>query len=305
MLKPYLDNIAKSHPELVKAITEKPFTVVETDVHPKLVADWNKCGLLLAPRVERKHHRLSASEFLWIKMIEKLRQFSVSYAVIGKLKDELVTPLEFGVTDIIDDAQIMDVAIKVLGEQNRSIIEQGLADPKIRAEITSKFGKSAPALNYLDIIVLITLVTKQPISLILDEEEDVLIYSPIFFQTPLADEFLSHLMHSTHLSISINALLAQVLTLAPIDKVSEKLSLVTEAEAKVLEGLREQNLSSVRIRFDNDGEMDLLELTKKEKVDERARLMELLLTKGYQQLVVNTQEGKVVHFENTRKLKLK
>ena len=113
------------------------------------------------------------------------------------------------------------------------------------------------------------------------------------------------LMHSTHLSISINALLAQVLTLAPLEKVSEKLSLVTEAEAKVLEGLREKGLSSVRIRFDNDGEMDLLELTKKEKVDERARLMELLLTKGYQQLVVNTQEGKVVHFENTRKLKLK
>ena len=49
----------------------------------------------------------------------------------------------------------------------------------------------------------------------------------------------------------------------------------------------------------------LPQLTKKEKVDERARLMELLLTKGYQQLVVNTQEGKVVHFENTRKLKLK
>ena len=305
MLKPYMANISKNYPELVKAITEKPFTVVETDVHPKLVADWNKSGLLLAPRVERKHHRLSASEFLWIKMIEKLRQFSVSFAVIGKLRDELVTPLELDVTDVMDNAQVMDKAIKALGEQNRSLIEQGLTDPKIRAEIVSKFGKSTSALNYLDIIVLITLVTKQPISLILDEDDDALIYSPIFFQTPLADEFLSHLMHSTHLSISINALLAQVLTLAPLEKVSEKLSLVTEAEAKVLEGLREKDLSSVRIRFDNDGEMDLLELTKKEKVDERARLMELLLTKGYQQLVVNTQEGKVVHFENTRKLKLK
>ena len=133
-----------------------------------------------------------------IKMIEKLRQFSVPFAVIGKLKDELVTPFELDVTDIMDDAQIMDVAIKVLGEQNRSVIEQGLADKKIRAEIISKFGKSAPDLNYLDIIVLITLVTKHPISLILDEEDDALIYSPIFFQTPLADEFLSHLMHSTH-----------------------------------------------------------------------------------------------------------
>ena len=77
-----------------------------------------------------------------------------------------------------------------------------------------------------------------------------------------------------------------------------------EAEAKVLEGLREQNLSLVRIRFDNDGEMDLLELTKKEKVDERARLMELLLTNGYQQLVVNTQEGKVVHFEKYTKTEI-
>ena len=65
-LNRYLQNITQQYPELIAAMTEKPFTVAETEVHPKIVADWNAKGLLLSARQERKHHRLSTSEFLWI-----------------------------------------------------------------------------------------------------------------------------------------------------------------------------------------------------------------------------------------------
>lgn len=304
-LAKYTANISEQYPELVSAMKEKPFTVVETEVHPKIVAMWNKDGLLLSPRVPRKHHRLSTSEFLWIKMIEKLRQFNFSFPVIKKFKDELGKPLGLGVTQVMDNSDLMDMIIKALGEEHRSKIEAGLSDPTIRKELVSAFGSGTSNMNYLDVLIIITLVTKQPVSYVIDESESGLVYSPAFFETPLANDFLNDLMGKTHVSISITELLAQVLTLAPIQKVSEKLHLVTQTEAQVLEVLKEKNLSSVLIRFDGENEMDLLEVTKMEKVDKRARLMELVLKNGYQDITVKTQKGNIVHCENTRKLKLK
>ena len=100
-------------------------------------------------------------------------------------------------------------------------------------------------------------------------------------------------------------MLAQVLTLAPMEKVSEKLKLVTETEAQVLETLREKDLSSVMIRFDGKNEMDLLEVTKAGKLDKRVRMMDVILKDGYQVITVKTANGQIVQCENTRKLKLK
>ena len=304
-LTKYSKSISEQYPELLAAMNEKPFTVVETEVHPNLVADWNREGLLLSPRVARKHHRLSASEFLWIKMIEKLRQYNFSFTSIKKIKDELAIPVGIDVTEVMDYDSLMDQIIEKHGEEHRAKFEAALADPKIRKEVVATFGKATTSMNLLGVLILIALVTKQPVSYVIDTKETGLIYSPIFFDTPLANDFLSDLMEKTHVSISITELLARVLTLAPIQKVSEKLHLVTEKEALVLEALRENDLASVMIRFDRKNNMDFLEVTKAEKVSKRARLMELLLTNGYQDITVKTENGNIVRCENTRKLKLK
>ena len=301
----YTKSISEQYPELMAAMNEKPFTVVETHVHPNLVADWNREGLLLSPRVARKHHRLSASEFLWIKMIEKLRQFNFSFTSIRKIKEELAMPVGITITGVMDDAGLIDNLVKEHGEEHRAMFETKLVDPKIRKEVVATFGKPTAGLNLLDILIMIALVTKQPVSYVIKTNDDGMIYSPIFFDTPLANDFLSDLMEKTHVSISITELLARVLTLAPIQKVSEKLQLVTEKEALVLEALRENDLVSVMIRFDRKNDMDFLEVTKAEKVDKEARLMELMLTNGYQDITVKTENGNIVRCENTRKLKLK
>ena len=72
-----------------------------------------------------------------------------------------------------------------------------------------------------------------------------------------------------------------------------------------MEILREKNLTSVVIRFDDKDEIDLLEITNTPKVDKRSRLMELILMNGYQDITVKTQNGNIVSCKNTRKVKLK
>jgi hypothetical protein len=106
-------------------------------------------------------------------------------------------------------------------------------------------------------------------------------------------------------SISLTKILSDVLVLSDLDILHGNLMLLSDAEANVLQALREDDLSSVLIRYDKDNQMDLLEVKKLQKTEREARLMDLMLKDGYQDITVKTQHGKVVYCENTRKVKLK
>lgn len=303
-LNRYLQNITQQYPELIAAMTEKPFTVAETEVHPKIVADWNAKGLLLSARQERKHHRLSTSEFLWIKMIEKMRELTLPFSLIEKVKDNLVKPLEIDPMDVINGPIVQNM-LKGLGAEQRAKFESILSDPKTRNDFIAELPMDSNGLNQLDIVVLIALVTKRPVSLLIYTSGDAIILSPLFFDTEQGAQLLNDIINNSCVNINVTHILAQALTLAPLEKVSEKLKLITENEALILTALKEGNLKSVKIRFDNKSEMEILEITQSEKVDKSVRLMEMMLQNGYQDISVKTANGKIVQYENTRKLKLK
>jgi hypothetical protein len=92
---------------------------------------------------------------------------------------------------------------------------------------------------------------------------------------------------------------------APMEKVSEKLRLLSPEEAAVIEALRTQRLKSVTIRLNDGGEVDFLELTTVEHADRGTKLLELMVHEGYHEIRVKTEKGKVVYCENIRKIKLK
>lgn len=303
-LNRYLQDITLQYPELIAAMTEKPFTVAETEVHPKIVADWNAKGLLLSARQERKHHRLSTSEFLWIKMIEKMRELTLPFSLIEKVKDNLVKPVEIDPMDVINGPIVQNM-LKGLGAEQRAKFESILSDPKTRNDFIAELPMDSNGLNQLDMVVLIALVTKRPVSLLIYTSGDAIILSPLFFDTEQGAQLLNDIINNSCVNINVTHILAQVLTLAPLEKVSEKLKLITENEALILTALKEGNLKSVKIRFDNKSEMEILEITKNEKVDKSVRLMELMLQNGYQDISVKNVNGNIVHCENTRKLKLK
>jgi hypothetical protein len=100
-------------------------------------------------------------------------------------------------------------------------------------------------------------------------------------------------------------MVAKAMGIAPLEKLSGELSLLSEDEAKVLAALRGENLKSVTVRFDKKGHLDFLELVTDQKVDKGTRLLELILTNGYQDITVKTQKGQIIFCENKKKIKLK
>ena len=96
-----------------------------------------------------------------------------------------------------------------------------------------------------------------------------------------------------------------MLSLSDIDFLYGPLMVISDQEANVLQAMREDDLDSVVVRYDKNHKMDLMEITKIEMPDREIRLLELLLKDGYQDITIKTQQGKVVHCKNTRKVKLK
>ena len=73
----------------------------------------------------------------------------------------------------------------------------------------------------------------------------------------------------------------------------------------VWEALRAEGVKSIHVRFDNNEEMNLLEVSYEQSVANQTRLLELMLTDGYQDITLKSQNGVIVHCQNTRKIKLK
>ena len=112
-------------------------------------------------------------------------------------------------------------------------------------------------------------------------------------------------MSSSHVAISVTEALAEILGNAPMEKVAGNYGFLTPNEHQVFTELKSNDLLAVTIRFDDNGEMNLLELTENKTVDSRARLMELILKNGYQDITIKTQDGNISVYRNTRKIKLK
>ena len=153
---------------------------------------------------------------------------------------------------------------------------------------------------------MLSLFLQTPISFFIDHNGKGIIFNPLMLSDGVYnEEDISGLFSKSFVSISLSEILSEVLVLSELDILNGQLMIISDEEANVLQALREDELSSVVIRFDKDNQMDLMEVKKLQKPEREARLMDMMLKDGYQDITVKTQHGKVVYCENTRKVKLK
>ena len=81
--------------------------------------------------------------------------------------------------------------------------------------------------------------------------------------------------------------------------------MLSDEEDKVLRIIRRnyEDLKSITIRFNNSTPTHL-EIKSTKKVAAQSRIMDHIKKKDYSTIVIQTVDGNVVNFENTRKYKL-
>ncbi|MCB9190304.1 MAG: hypothetical protein H6602_01375 [Flavobacteriales bacterium] len=292
--------------ELKARLEEKPYRAVDTGIHPKVMADWNRHELLLVKPEPNKMHRFSITEFVWVKLIEKMRQYGFPLKVIKAFKEDMDSSIVEQVSSEFTTSFFFENLKGMPGMDDHEKLKRYLAqaDPNEMArQFLPQYGLDG---NVLELLVVFCLFLKTPFSFFIDHEGKGTYFSPLMLKEGLySQDDISELFTQSFVSISLSEVLSEVFLLSDIDILHGQLMVLSDMEANVLEALREDDLSSVMIRYDKDNQMDLMEIKKLQKTEREARLMDLMLKGGYQDITVKTQHGKVVYCETTRKVKLK
>lgn len=306
LMMKHFQNVYLRYPDLVKGLKEKPFLAKDTGVHPKLLADWNRVGLLLENHEKNKRHAFSLAEVLWIRMIAKMRDYNLSTEFILALKNSLSQTQVPPISEFMDNDQLIGLIVEQMPPEVRELVRTSLAVPGTLEKALESAPLNPQGMTALDCLMLVALAVDQPVSLIVDHHGNGALFCPILLEESEIDarDYL-HMLAQTHVSISITEGLAEALAHAPIHKVHGNIKFLTDTEAQIFTALKEENVSSLMVRFDKEGEADLMEISRHEKVDKGQRLMELMLSRGYQSITLKTQKGKVTFCENTRKVRLK
>jgi len=293
--------------ELRARMDEKPYKVIDTGIHPKILADWNRKDLLMVKPERNKMHRFSLTEFVWVKFIEKMRAYNFPLSTIQSFKTNLT-----GISAVDNLAEItpsflFDVMKDMDGiKEDPEAFRKFLTSENVQKIISAVVSQLGMAGNALELIIMFSLFLQTPFSFFIDHEGKGIMFNPLMMNDGVYEkQELSDLFSKSFVSISLNEVLSGVLILSDLEILNGQLMIISDMEANVLQALREENLLSVVIRFNKDHEMDLMEIKKLEKVEQEARLMDIILKNGYQDITLKTQQGKVVYCENTRKIKLK
>jgi len=288
-LDPYFGDL--SDPEsLINYIYTPLFLKTKIDVLYFDVLNWEKYDLLSIDlglntiNTGFKKTAINFVQYVWIKMIEALTKYGFSYddirAIRAKLNQKLHYSLSFSQT-IAAKISIQDSDNHKEGfiTEFEKLVMLIIAD---RKNYKFFFYKDAPADFFLF-------------------EDSTLDRWRDFNE----DELLREKFNKDHFSFSLYKVFEPFLSEELHQFDTRSVTILSSEEDKVLRMLRRDynNLKSITIRF-NKSKPTHLEIKTTKQVSAESRIMEHIQKRDYSTIVIQTVDGSVVNFENTKKYKL-
>ena len=281
---------------LLERIKESKFTVKDLGVNYRWIDHWYSRGLLIGNYEDRKWRKFNLIEYVWLKIIIKIREFNISLETVKSVKDILDVDLVVG--DLVNNhnSDLIDIIPQLAPSGKEQITMNILNDPNIQAQIRNMH------LNYLEMIILDIISLGNCYSILINPNGQVIpikfSYIELYSTIP---EFRDFILKS-FISISLTEILKDFIIKNELDLFNKKrIAILSNEESEVLDTIRKDDLKSVTVRYGNDKKMNLLEEIREEKVDKAARLLEIIMKYGYQDITIKTQNGEIAYCENKRK----
>ena len=279
--------------KLYQQIKEKRFLGKDVGVTYRWISYWDTKGLLIGDYSEGKWRKFDMVEFVWLKMIIKLREFNISIDKIKWIKENLIQNVK--VSELIDQAEVVDILIKLSSEGKREELKRLLKDKDFIEQMSSQ------TLNLFENIILDIVTFQNSYSILIGSTDFIPIKHSALESLSELKEF-NDLLRGSFISISISEILRDYMISDFGIREKKKLILLTKEEETILNVLRQDNLKSVIIKYGKNEEIDFLEMVKVAKIDKRARLIDFIMTHGYQDITIKTQNGEIVYCENKQKI---
>ena len=288
---------------LYDKLRERVFLKTELDVVYTDLVNWERSGLLSIGGDSNKGDwkKVSYTEYIWIKIIVELRNYGFNYDEIELIKQGLFEEINIGgfMQSVTEDKENF---IEKLGDEpfnNLNAYNLSQIDLKASVEIT-----------YLDTIVVNAIAANEDWSLLFLKDIPgacIPLSAEVLrgFHLKNTTNELSSLLTQTYLSVSLSRITDNFLKRGNDNFESRTISILTKEEHAVLKHIRkkQKNLKSIQIRF-KDNRIEMLEVTTIKKAQLESRFLEHIKKGDYLSINIDTVDGNIVNYENTKKYKL-
>jgi DNA-binding transcriptional MerR regulator len=297
-LKKVLDVFIEMESNPIEFMRNTKFKRSELGLDPRVANHWSDKGLFPTNQVTGAWLLFNLSEAFWVKIIMKLREFNVSLDVIKKIKESFFTEPQ----KIFDkyDKKYLIQKIKESNVLNSEHLKH-IDDDEIWKLIFNI------QLSDFEIMIQSILLQRKLYFLILDNHDKALLLDETHLLLETNQNYLKEyeeITQKSHIRISMNEILGDLVKCLGDLKCSEKIPILTKKEAEIIRLLRTENISKIEIRFKNNSEAEIVEITTQNLISEKARLNDVIISRGYQNITIKTQNGQIVFCENTTKHKL-
>ncbi|MFT2010828.1 hypothetical protein ACMA1I_19290 [Pontibacter sp. 13R65] len=295
-------SISLQNPEEAAALQERfhssIFSVRETGIAPKRFHDWHRAGLLPFSIPEGKKNLLSFPDFIWVRMIDRLRSLGCPLGYIRPLKKYLFK--EMDVASFLSSGNTEVIAII------RQVVEDLQLPEEQREEILDELEAEHPfahlsgtAMPLLEMLLLYQLM--------IPDETGVIIFPTGTFKL-WSEASGEERPNQTHLYLSMTEEVAAFRINSTIHKKVQDLDLPTPQEWEVLRAIRDKKAKEVTILFvDKGGERHMDLVTKQEEeldVETMRQIVEVLKLRGHTNVNLKTNRGEVVLSERSKRRRL-
>lgn len=284
------------------------FVIQDVGVSSRILNNWKNLGLLPNRlRIESSIYRFSFVELIWISIIKELREFGFSLPKIRLVEEILLTSIDYseyfrGLTTKEKNGLLKKLnTLRIRDEQSKKqfieAMKQDLDDQKKQNEPVYT--------NILNILINQFVLYREEVKLLIDVNGKVI---PVFESekdSPVYEKLMNDagFDRESYITISMLKFFRRFILNKDYFQFVRENRILNENETHILSLMREGMAKSITIRF-RDQKPYLIEVTREKKVQAEARLSEILIRGGYQDISMKTENGNIVITNITSKIRL-
>ncbi len=292
---------------LYPRINESVVPLSLTGVTPRNFYSWKENGLIpyfdSNSDEERKWVKLNVINYLWIKVIQSLRDLGVSYEGINSVKEILFTNSMYEITNP-DFERLMKENFDLNEEEIETFRLSQYFFADLFHQALNEGKVSEIELTLLNQIITQILLDNSQISLIICKKNnsfivDLYVYKGRF---DFVNKYSSQLRELPHIEVPLNNLLEGFFDEPKSEKYAEIFGLINVKEKKVLDAIRKNDFLELHIKRDSSGELFIETIKDGEITDEKATLIRKILGLGdYQEVTLKYRNNKHLYFKNKKR----
>jgi len=285
---------------LKQTINERSMPLRLTGVTSRNLVAWRNKDLFDYP--DNIRVQLNFKEFLWIKIIQSMRNFGISLNVIKSVKSTMDMKIDFKQVSKKQKEILMEGMISKFKEEGystedikriASVIETGGLEDFIHSH--------SIGYTMMDLLIITLISTRSRVGFLLfeDEDQNCIPWMDSFFDI---NERTYELWQGNHLFISFNKYLAAFIADENTDKYLLPYNLLSPEEKDILDSVRSGKYKSIEIRFNDKRKPELLKLSQSN--DPGERIIDVLSRNDYASIMITQKEGKIKNITShiTKKL---